>query len=112
MVGQAVEQRARYPRVGEHLGLLPEGQVGGDEQRRVLVEMGDEVEQGLPSGACEGQVVQFVDDDEVAPPRRMASARRPWRPSRCSCSRRLTSSTALKKRPRTPRRMGAGDRHG
>ena len=33
----------------------------------MLVEMGDEAEQGLPSGACEGQVAQFVDDDEVAP---------------------------------------------
>ncbi len=38
---------------------------------------------------------------------RMASARRPWRPSRRSCSRRLTSPTASRNRPRAPRRMQA-----
>ena len=42
-----------------------EGEVGGDDDRGALVEPADEVEQELPTGLSEGQITEFVEDDEV-----------------------------------------------
>ena len=43
-----------------------EGEVGGDDDRGALVEPAHEVEEQLPAGLGEGQVAEFVEDDEVA----------------------------------------------
>ena len=42
-----------------------ENQIGGDQQRRVLIELADRVEQQLAAGLNERQVAEFVDDDEI-----------------------------------------------
>ena len=48
--------------VAEHLRPIGEGEIGGDQQRRVLVELADQVEQQLAAGLAERQMVEFVDD--------------------------------------------------
>ncbi len=50
VVGQAVEHGGGHLGIAEHLGPVGEGQVGGDQQRRVLIEFADQVEQQLPPG--------------------------------------------------------------
>jgi hypothetical protein len=42
-----------------------EGQVGGDDDRGLLVEAADQVEQQLAAGLGEGQIAEFIEDDEV-----------------------------------------------
>src|SRR5207245_114387 len=42
-----------------------EGEVRGDDNRGALVEPADEVKQELPAGLREGQIAEFVEDDEV-----------------------------------------------
>ena len=42
-----------------------ESEVGGDDHRGALVEPADQVEQQLTAGQGEGQVAEFVEDDEV-----------------------------------------------
>ena len=49
-------------------GPLPpirKGEIGGDQQRRVLVELADQVEQQLAAGLAERQIAEFVDDDDI-----------------------------------------------
>ena len=41
------------------------GEVCGDDDRGALVEPADEVEQELAAGLSEGQIAEFVEDDEV-----------------------------------------------
>ena len=65
VVGQAVEHGGGHLGVAEHLGPIGEGQVGGNEHRRVLVEFADQVEQQLAAGLAERQITQLVDDDEI-----------------------------------------------
>ena len=42
-----------------------EGEVGGDDDRGLLVEAADQMEQELPAGLGKGQVAELVEDDEV-----------------------------------------------
>ena len=42
-----------------------EGEIRGDDDRGALVEPADEVEQELAAGLGEGQIAEFVEDDEV-----------------------------------------------
>ena len=65
VVGQAIEQRGRHLGVAEHARPFTEGEVGGDDDRGALVEPADEVEQELAAGLSEGQIAEFVEDDEV-----------------------------------------------
>src|SRR5271166_2394018 len=65
VMGQAIEHCGGHPGVAEHLGPIGEGEVGGDQQRGVLVELADQVEQQLPAGLAERQVAELVDDDEI-----------------------------------------------
>ena len=65
VVGQAVEHGGGHLGVAEHLGPIGEGEVGGDQQRGVLVELADQMEQQLPAGLAEGQIAELVDDDEI-----------------------------------------------
>ena len=46
-------------------GPFAEGQVGGDDDRGLLVEAADQVEQQLAAGLGEGQIAEFVEHDEV-----------------------------------------------
>ena len=65
MMGQAIEHGGCHFGVAEHLRPIGEGEIGGDEQGRVLVELADQVEQQLAAGLAERQIAQFVDDDEI-----------------------------------------------
>ena len=54
-----------------HLGVaedgrpFAEGKVGRDDNRGALVEAADQVEQKLAARLREGQIPEFVEDDEV-----------------------------------------------
>ena len=67
MVGQTVEQGCGHLGVAEDGRPFAEGEVGGDDDQGALVEPAHEVEEQLPAGLGEGQVAEFVEDDEVAP---------------------------------------------
>ena len=67
MVGQAVEPRGGHLGGAEDRRPFAEGEVGGDDDRGALVEPADQVEQQLAVGLGEGQVAEFVEDDEVTP---------------------------------------------
>ena len=56
VVGQTVEQRSGHLGVAEHAGPFAEGEIGGDDDGRSLVEPADEVEQQLAAGLGERQV--------------------------------------------------------
>src|SRR5713226_7144231 len=64
-MGQPVEQRGRHFGIAEHARPFAEGEIGGDDDRGALVEPADEVEQELAAGLSEGQIAEFVEDDEV-----------------------------------------------
>src|SRR5208282_3967745 len=65
VMGQAVEHGGGHLGVTEHLRPIGEGEIGGDQQRRVLVELADQMEQQLPAGLAEREIAQLVDDDEI-----------------------------------------------
>ena len=65
VMGETIEQRGGHLGVPEHAGPFAEGQVCGDDDRGVLVEPADEMEQELAAGLGEGQIAEFVEDDEV-----------------------------------------------
>jgi hypothetical protein len=47
VMGQAVEHGCGHFGVAEHLRPIGEGEIGGDEQRGVFVELADQVEEQL-----------------------------------------------------------------
>ena len=65
MVGQSIEHGGGHLGVAEDLRPIGEGKIRRDEQRRVLVELADQVEQQLSAGLAERQIAEFVDDDEI-----------------------------------------------
>ena len=65
VMGQAIEQCGRHLGVCEDARPFTEGEVGGDNDRGALVEPADEVEQELAAGLGEGQIAEFIEDDEV-----------------------------------------------
>src|SRR5271166_4746021 len=65
VMGEAVEERGRHLRIAEHARPFAEGEIGGDDDRSSLVEPADEMEQQLPAGLGEGEIAEFVEDDEV-----------------------------------------------
>ena len=65
VVGEAIEQCGRHFGITEDARPFPEGQVGRDDNRGALVEPADEVEQELATGLGEGQIAEFIEDDEV-----------------------------------------------
>jgi hypothetical protein len=65
MVRQPIEHGGGHLGVAEHLGPIGEGQIGGDQQRRVFVELADQVEQQLAARLTEWQIAEFIDDDEI-----------------------------------------------
>ena len=65
VVCQPIEHGGCHFGVTEHLGPIGECQIGGDQQRRVLIELADQVEQQLAAELTERQIAEFVDDDEI-----------------------------------------------
>ena len=65
MVGQAIQHGGGHLGVAEDLRPIGEGEIGGDQQGGVFVELADQVEQQLAAGLAERQVAQLVDDDEI-----------------------------------------------
>jgi hypothetical protein len=65
VMGQAIEECGGHLGVAEDARPFAEGEIGGDEDRGALVEAADQMEQQLPAGLGEGQIAQFVEDDEV-----------------------------------------------
>ena len=64
-MGQAIEHGGGHLGVAEDLRPIGEGEVGGDQQGGVFVELADQVEEQLSAGLTERQVAEFVDDDEI-----------------------------------------------
>jgi hypothetical protein len=67
VVRDMVEERGGHFGVAEDGGPLAEGKVGGDDDRGLLVELADQVEQELPAGSGERQTAQFIEHHEVEP---------------------------------------------
>ena len=69
MVGEAVQEGGGHLGALEDLGPLGEGQVGGDGDRGLLVELGGRVEDKLAAVFGKGQVSQFETAARGALPR-------------------------------------------
>ena len=65
VMGEPVEQRGRHLRVAEDARPLSEGEIGRNDDRGLLVETADEVEEELTAGLSEGQIAELVEDDEI-----------------------------------------------
>ena len=65
MVGEAIEQRRRHLGINEDVRPFAESQIGRDDDRGALVETADQVEEQLAASLREGQIAEFVEDDEV-----------------------------------------------
>jgi len=64
-VGDAIEERGRHLGIAEHAGPLAERQVGGDDHRRLLVKLADQVEQQLATRTGERQITKLVEHHEL-----------------------------------------------
>ena len=64
-MGESIEQRGGHLRIAEDARPFAEREVGRDDDRGALVETADEVEQQLPAGLREGEIAEFVEDDDV-----------------------------------------------
>ena len=64
-MGEAVEEGGRHLRIAEHAWPFTEGEVCRDEDQGALIEPADQMEEELTAGLGEGQIAEFVDDDEV-----------------------------------------------
>ena len=65
VVRQAVEHGGRHFGVAEHLRPVGRRRDGRYQQRRVLLEFADQMEQQLTAGLAEREIAEFVDDDEI-----------------------------------------------
>ena len=64
MVDDPVDHGGGDGLVAEHASPAGEGQVAGEDERCVLVAAGDELEEQVGGVLLEGQVADFVDDDQ------------------------------------------------
>ena len=71
VVRQAVEHGSRHLGVAKNLRPICKRQIGGDEQRRVLVKLADQMEQQLAAGLAERQIAKFVDDNDIIAQQRL-----------------------------------------
>ena len=74
---EAVEQGRGHLGIAEDAGPFAEGEISGDEDRGALVEAADEMEEQLTAGLGEGEISEFVEDDEVEPGEMIGDAARP-----------------------------------
>src|SRR5689334_24205736 len=80
-MGEAIEERGCHLGIAEDGGPFAEGEVGGDNDRGVLVKAADEVEEQLATGLGEGQIAEFIEDDEVHAQKIVGEA--PWPAGAC-----------------------------
>jgi hypothetical protein len=66
-MGEAVEQGRCHLGIAENARPFAEGEIRGDEDRGALVEATDQMEEQLSAGLGEGEIAEFVEDDEVEP---------------------------------------------
>jgi len=65
MMREPVEHGGGHLLVAEDLGPFPEGEVGGDDHRGLLVELGDQMKQQLACVFGERQVAQLIEHHQV-----------------------------------------------
>ncbi len=66
-LAEPIEQRGRHLGVAEDRRPFSEGEVGRDDDRCALVKAADQVEQQLAARLGEGEIAEFVENDEVEP---------------------------------------------
>ncbi len=66
-MGETIQQRGRHLGVAKDAWPFAERQIGGDDCRSAFIEPADEMEEQLPAGLREGQIAEFVENDEVHP---------------------------------------------
>ena len=64
-MGQSIEQRAGQPFGPEDLGPFVEGQIRGHERRRLLVALGEDLEEQLGAGLRQRHIAELVDDQQI-----------------------------------------------
>lgn len=76
VVSDPVQQCCCHLGIAEDLWPLTERQVGRDDKRRALVELGDQVEQELPAALGERQIAQFIKQEISMDPALLATPAR------------------------------------
>ena len=64
-VGEPVDDGFGEPRVGEDFRPLAEGEVRGDDQAAAFVAFGEDLEDEFGGAVGEGEVAEFVEDNEL-----------------------------------------------
>ncbi len=64
-MGQTVEERGGHLCITEDAGPFAERQVRGDDDECPLIETADQMKEQLAAGLSEGQVAEFVEDQDV-----------------------------------------------
>ena len=67
MVGEPIEQRGGHFGVAEDGRPFAEIEIGGQDDRGLFVELGDQVKQQLPGRFGEGQIAKLIKHDEIEP---------------------------------------------
>ena len=65
LVCESIEHGLAEPCIGEHLGPLREGQVGGDDDGCLLGSFSDNLEEQLSGDLGQRHIAQFIDDDQL-----------------------------------------------
>src|SRR4051794_31331343 len=65
VMGEAIEQRRGHFRIAKDGRPFAEREIGGHDDRGAFVETADQMEQQLPAGLREGQIAEFIENDEV-----------------------------------------------
>ncbi len=71
MVGDAIKQSCGHFCVAEYVDPFTEAEVSGDDQRGLLIELADEVEEQSAARLREGQIAKFIPalcGQQYAPP--------------------------------------------
>lgn len=64
-MGESVEDGTGEAFVAEDLGPVFERQVGGEDDARAFVGVGDDIEQKFSAGLARGNITEFVEDEKV-----------------------------------------------
>src|SRR5262244_552476 len=64
MMGEAVEERGCHLGVAKHTRPIGKRQIGGDDDGSALVKPADQMKEQLAAGLSEGEVAEFVENDE------------------------------------------------
>jgi hypothetical protein len=65
VMSDAVEHGGGHLFVAEDLGPFPEGEIGGDDYRGLLVEFGDQVKEQLAGVFRKRQIAQLIEHHQV-----------------------------------------------